>query len=94
MVMDGLDIFYPPYPSQLVIEGEIPSLTIRVEYPKQIHVKYKFTFPFATFILSQSLILSTFADFSIESMRSSKLSVSVSLSLFLFLFSSLEVPFY
>jgi hypothetical protein len=45
-----------------------------------------------TFILSQSLTLSTFADFSIESMRSSKLSVSVSLSRFLFLFSSLEVP--
>jgi hypothetical protein len=26
--------------------------------PKQIHVKYKFTFPFATFILSQYLTLS------------------------------------
>jgi hypothetical protein len=26
--------------------------------PKQIHVKYKFTFPFVTFILSQSLTLS------------------------------------
>jgi hypothetical protein len=40
------------------------------------------------------LTLSNFADFSIESIRSSKLSVSVSLSLFLFLFlfSSLEVP--